>query len=668
MASSSSFSPDDQTDADFFDKLVDDDDPAPPPATDLPRPVSATSLAGDPPVPEPAPAPPEGSGKGGAGVHTAVKQVQWASFGGGADDGPDPFADLSGGAGDDDGFLGSTAGTQTASDRAFFGGSQSLAAEVTDQDFFAGSSSSSDQQNVNGQHDQGGGTSTAADSADPKSWEAMYPGWKYDEASQQWYQLDDSVNSTGNAAQVLDNTTQNAQQQLDASYLHNSAHAGLETIAEESTTAAGAASGWGQGAASEYPPNMLFYAEYPGWYFDTNTQQWHSLESYQQAAMQAGTASMGQTVVANDGVVATSSSLTGYNAGQIKDLAAHNQVTQHNSFSNSFTQQNQWQTMDAFGNNVRSESATDNSLASSFYGFEQHRNAETTSSSTSQQAGFNAAETVTDHYGGRKGFESSSLQSGYSSSDSQQSSYKAFEPSTGYQTGYKAFEPAAGNHTSHNMFEQSTGNQGGYKAFEPGMDNQSGYKAFEPSMGHHSASQGFMPSTGHQTDFKGSGVSTVHQAGYKEFETSTGYNTSFKAFEPSSSQHAGYMGPQPNYTGFDTSANHHGYGDANGVASTQGFVPMQTMYQGQKQANASSQGHLSNSYFGTENSMNFNQQQFLGANASNLQFGHSPHEGRSSAGRPPHALVAFGFGGKLIVMKETSSMPASFNTGNQVSQ
>ncbi|EES04327.1 hypothetical protein BDA96_04G004400 [Sorghum bicolor] len=629
MDSSSPFSPDDQTDADFFDKLVDDDDdPAPPPATDLPRPVSATSLnaADDPPAPEPqppVPAPPEGSGKGGAGVHTAVKQVQWASFGGGADDGPDPFADLSGGAGDDDGFLGSTAGTQTASG----------------QDFFAGTNSSSDQQNVNGQHDQGGGTSTAVDPADPKSWEAMYPGWKYDEASQQWYQLDGSVNSTGNAAQVLENSNQNAQQQLNTSYLHNSSHAGLETIAEEGTAAAGAVSSWGQGAASEYPPNMLFYAEYPGWYFDTNTQQWHSLESYQQAAMQAGTASTGQTVVANDVVAANSSSLTGYNAAQTEDVAAHNQVTHHNSFSNSFTLQNQWQTTDAFGNNVRSESATDNSLASSFYGFEQNRNAETTTSSTSQQAGFNTVETVTDHYGARKGFESSSLQSGYSSSDSQQSSYKAFEPSTRYKAGYKAFEPA--------------------------MDNQSGYKAFKPSTGHHSASQGFMPSTGHRTDFKGSRASTVHQAGYKEFETSTGYSTSFKAFEPSSSQHAGYKGSQPNYTGFDSSANHHGYGDANGVVSTQGFVPMQTTYQGQKQVNATSQGHLSNSYFGTENSMNFNQQQFLGANASNLQFDHSPHEGRSSAGRPPHALVTFGFGGKLIVLKETSSMPASFNTGNQ---
>ncbi|AQK61207.1 Protein transport protein SEC16B-like protein [Zea mays] len=206
------------------------------------------------------------------------------------------------------------------------------------------------------------------------------------------------------------------------------------------------------------------------------------------------------------------------------------------------------------------------------------------------------------------------------------------------------------------MFKQSTGNQGGYKAFEPAMDNQSGYKAYEPSMGHHSASWEPVPSTGHQTDFKGSGASTVHQAGYKEFETSTGYNTSLKAFEPSSCS-------QSNYMGFDTSTNHHGYGDANVVASTQGFVPMQTTYQGQTQAIANSQVHLSNSYLGIDNSMNFNQQQFLGANASNLQFSHSPHDGR--AGRPPHALVSFGFGGKLIVMKEASSMPASFNNGIQ---
>ncbi|PVH65476.1 hypothetical protein PAHAL_1G004100 [Panicum hallii] len=641
----SSFGPDDQADADFFDKLVDDDDaPASAPANSaLARDVSDISLADDdPPTLPPAPeaAPPEGgspgSTKAGAGVHTTVKQVQWASFGGGPDDGADPFAELSGGAGDDSFF-----GTQTpetsegTSDHDLFGGNQSLAAPVTDQDFFGGTSSSN--QNVDGQLERTG--SGAVDSTDPKYLEAMYPGWKYDEATQQWYQVD-TFNTIGNAAQLVDNSSQNLQQQLDASYLQNSAHAGLETIAEEGTATAGVSS-WGQGGASEYPPNMFFYAEYPGWYFDTNTQQWHSLESYQQAAMQAGTANVVQTG-ANDGAVVTSVG-TGYNAKQTEDPAVHNPVTQHNSFTNSFAPQSQRQMTAAFGNTMQSESATDNSLTSSFYGFDQQANAETSSSSTSQQVGFNTAETVTDHYGAHKGFESS-LQSGYSSSDSQQSSYKAVEPSTGYHASYKAFEPAMGRQTSHNVFEQSAG--------------------------HHSASKGFMPSTGHQTGYKGSEASTVNQASYNEFETSTGYNTSFKIFEPSSAQHAGYMGSQPssghqpNYLGFDTSANHQGYVDVNGAADTQGFVPMQSTYHGQNQASANPQGHLSKSYLGTENSMNFNQQQFLIANTSNLQFGHS-HDGRSSAGRPPHALIAFGFGGKLIVMKETSSMTTNFNSGNQ---
>ncbi|KAJ1277451.1 hypothetical protein BS78_04G005000 [Paspalum vaginatum] len=609
-SSSSSFAAEDQTDTDFFDRLVDDDDgtPAPPPATD----GHGASLAADPPAPE-APA---------KAVHTAVKQVQWASFGGGADDddAADPFADLSGG------------GAQTLDTHAFFGGNQSSAAEVTDQDFFSSAS-------VNGQLQQAG---TAA--ADPShSLETMYPGWRYDEATQQWYQLDTS-NTAGNAAHSSSQNVQQQQQQLGTSYLQTSAHAGLETIAEEGATTAG---------VSEYPPNMLFYAEYPGWYFDTNTQQWHSLESYQQA----GTASAVQAGA--------------HDARQTESLAVHNQVTQQSSYSSSSTHHSQWQATDAFGNAALSESATGNSLASSFYGYEHNANAEATTSNAGQQFGFNAAETVTDQYAGHKGFESRSLQSGYSSSDSQQSSYNAFEPSTGYQAGYKAFEPATAHQTSHSVFGQSVGNQGGYKAFEPSMGNQTGYKPFQPSMDRHSASTGFMPSTGHQTGYKGSEASTVHQTSHKEFEASTGYNTGFMVFEPSSAQHAGYMGSQsssahqPSYMGYDNSANNQGYGDVNGVVHTQGFAPRQSTYHGQKQANANPQGHLSNSYFGTESSMNFNQQQFLGATTSNMQSGLSLQEGRSSAGRPPHALVSFGFGGKLIVMKETSSITTSFNSGNQ---
>jgi COPII coat assembly protein SEC16 len=555
------------TDSDFFHKLVDDADPTPLPAND--------QLG--PPLP--------------AAVHTAVKQVQWASFGG-FDDGPDPFADLVA----DDGFLGALDTSGASSDHA------ALPAEVTDQDFFGGSPG---RHNATDGQPECSSSSGAADSTDLNYSETMYPGWKFDQATQQWYQVD----TLGNAQQ---------QQPHDASYLQNSA---LQTIAEEETTTA---------MVSSWPSNMLFYAEYPGWYFDTNTQQWHSLESYQQAVIQPGTASAVQN-----------------GTNHTPSATVDSRVAQHNSFINSYTHQSQWQP-DAFANTMQPETVTDGSLTNSFYGFDRQPNAQSISSSTGHQVGFNA---VQYHY---KGFESSSLQSGYNSTDTQQSSYNTFKPSNAFQAGYKGFEPATCHQTGHKVFEQSSSNQGGFTAFQHSLGSQG--KAFEPSTGHDAGYKGFVPSTGSQAGYKGSETSTVHQAAYNGFETSL-------------VQQAGYMPSQPSsyQLGFETSANR-GYADANGVVNAQGFISKESMYHSRKQANAYQQGHLSNSYLGTKNSMNFTQQQLLGANASHMQFGHSSHEGRSSAGRPPHALVSFGFGGKLVVMKENSSMATNFNSGNQVSQ
>ncbi|EEC72304.1 hypothetical protein OsI_05487 [Oryza sativa Indica Group] len=599
------FVADDQTDADFFDKLVDDDDdlspapaPAPVPAQQsaeaalLPA-LSDLSLADDDTDPSPAPppveAPPEGaspeSGKG--AVHTTVKQVQWASFGGAADDGADPFSDLSGGAADD-GFLGTMAGNQSfqtsvigsvgASAHGIFGGSQSLTAEVTDQDFFGGTS---DQNTDTQQQQLEQSGSGAFDSTDPKYLESIYPGWKYDEATQQWYQVDNS-DTHGNATQVDTSTENIQQQQLAASYMHNPTQSSLETIAEEGTTT-GSVSTWGQGGTSEYPPNMVFYTEYPGWYFDTNTQQWQSLESYQQAV----TASAVQDG-ANNGVVASSAE-TNYSVKQTEDLPVHNQVAQHNSFSNNYSYQSQWQT-NSFSNSMQPESATA-SLPDSFQSLGQHAISESFNSSTNSQVSFNTAETATSHYG-NVNLDSSSTQGGYTASGGQQTGYKGFEPFTGHQAGYKGFEPSTGHQTSHKLFDPSAGQQAGYT--------------------------GSLPSTGHQSS----------------------------------------------YMGFETSSNQ-GYGDANNVANSQGFVPMESMYGSHNQAHTNPQVPLSNSYLSADNSKNFSQQQFLGPNASHLQFGQSPHEERSSAGRPPHALVAFGFGGKLILMKETNSMATNYDSGNQ---
>nr|XP_051195914.1 protein transport protein SEC16A homolog isoform X2 [Lolium perenne] len=652
---------DDLTDADFFDKLVDDDDdglstpaplPVPVPAKagveELVRGVSSLGLAGgDEPGPSAstgeAVAPEGGSpgpGRGAGGVHTTVKQVQWASFGG-DDGGLDPFSDLSGVADEAEAFLGgganqsSGAGTVDhgvfggnksfgspvgASDPGFSGGTQSLAAEVNDQGFLGGSSSL-DQTTTGAQL----GSGAAVDSTDPRYLESIYPGWKFDDATQQWYQVD-PAQAAGYTAAQADSGSENVQQQYGVSYLQNSAQAALETIAEESTAAAGA---W----ASEYPANMLFYAEYPGWYFDTNTQEWQSLEAYQQAVTTQVNASSAVQDGANRGGIAPSDGVN-YNAKQTKDLAVHSQVAQQNGFTNSYSPQNQWQT-DAFASSVQPGSVT-NSLVGSFYGSDEHAHAESFSSSMNPQVAFSTAETSTSQYG--------SLQNDHSTIDSQQAGYKGFEPSTVYQTSQKVSQP-------------STGNQGSFKAFEP-------------STGHHLGENKGLPSTA----YKGFTPSTINQAGTdhhaKGFEPSSGHQAGYMGSQPSTGQQAGYMGSQPSkdhqssYMGFETSAKQ-GYGAANGVVNTQGFVPMGSMYNSQNQARANTQAHLSSSYLGTDNSMNFPQKQFNGTNASQMQFGYSPQEAMSSAGRPPHALVAFGFGGKLIVMKETSSMATNFNSANQ---
>ena len=557
---------DDQTDADFFDKLVDDDAaPAPAPANSaLARDVSVLSLADDdPPTLPPAPesAPPEGgspgSAKAGAGLHTTVKQVQWASFGGGPDDGADPFAELSGAAGDDSFF-----GTQTletsagTSDHDLFGANhQSLAPPVTDQDLFGGTSSSN--QNVDGQLQRTG--SGAVDFTDPKYLEAMYPGWKYDEATQQWYQVDTS-NTIGNAAQLVDNTSQNLQQQqqLDASYLQNSVHAGLETIAEEGTATAGVSS-WGQGGASEYPPNMLFYAEYPGWYFDTNTQQWQSLESYQQSVAQAAT-----SPAASDGFAGA-----GYSVAQYTD----------DSYASSFSKQSQWQP-DSLGNTMQPDVLGGNSLLGCSYSSNQQ---------AENQIGWQA--------------NSESLQS-----------------SINYKPHADTFVPSTGQHT---------GSEGNHATYEGFRGNHSSYKGYE-----HSTSQ---------------------EVGYKGFASSTGFQTGHKELQPPIDHQAGHMAHEP--------STRVGYGNSNGPKD---FVPKESMYKTQTHAVSSAHTYVPNNYWGTQTAMDFAQQQQIGTNAPSQQFGFSPHEQRSSAGRPPHAVVTFGFGGKLLVLKESSSMTANFDSGNQV--
>lgn len=110
--------------------------------------------------------------------------------------------------------------------------------------------------------------------------------------------------------------------------------------------------------------------------------------------------------------------------------------------------------------------------------------------------------------------------------------------------------------------------------------------------------------------------------------------------------------------------------EANGITGIQSFVPSVNFSQQFNPASVkqSEQMIFSNEFYGNQNQVNVAQQSFQ----SNHQFSYAPNVGRSSAGRPPHALLAFGFGGKLIVMKDNNSLQnSSFGSqapvGNSIS-
>lgn len=717
----------DSDDADFFDKLVDDDDDdqvVPPAAAaqaayaavadisslsladdavdepELPAAATAPADAADPPpaltppkagddvpavpsdaevlaaLPEvkaaavaavpktEAVATPEGGSPGsGKAVRTTVKQVQWSVFGADSSAEADPFGDLladrgggdsffgvsgaqvqeprgsvaaagsvgaapadhgffsgvgnnaisqpgwgacaggflaDGAAGDEAAFFGASVvedqGVQTgsvvatsgvgAADHGFFNGVDS--STNSSQSYMGASAFESADQNTNVQSEWASGS---VNSSEPNYLENRYPGWMFDEATQNWYQVPTTsaqgfADYGGAVTAVGSDNVQQLQQQLSGSYMHNSSQAGLETIAEEGGTTVMT---WGQdqssAVAAEYPPNMLFYAEYPGYYFDTNTQDWYTLESYQQSFAQVATAT-----AASDAFVG----------------AGHNVGNAMNSQASNFNQQNQWQQ-----SSYSSHQHTETQIT-------QQANTEPSEPSTNYRTGINtfvpSLEPSMNHSTSVSTFMPSTSQ--YSSGESHQVSHKGFEP-TSYQNVQKGFEPYKSNQSTF------TNHDSGYKVSEP----STGHQGFKPVANNHK-STGFVPSTGHQI--------------------------AHREFEPSKDNQAYHVAHEPSVA--------HGYVNSNGFAEQQTFVPSTTgsMYQTQTHIDPAAHMHLTNNYLISENSMNFAQQQPV-----SQQFGYSPHQERSSAGRPPHALFAFGFGGKLVVMKETSSMTTSFDSGNQ---
>ncbi|XP_010538464.1 PREDICTED: protein transport protein SEC16B homolog isoform X2 [Tarenaya hassleriana] len=311
-------------------------------------------------------------------------------------------------------------------------------------------------------------------------WENLYPGWKYDGNTGQWYQVDgheNSMNLQGSCGHSTDNWDGVSAEQSDFAYLRQSTQSAAETVTETGTT--GSVSDWNQFSQvnNGYPEHMVFDPQYPGWYYDTVAQEWRTLDSYNAAA---------QTPV-----------------------QAHNQQVQNGY--------------------VSSGGYTDHSKSSDMYGWNQsyHANNITWQSETAARVETSVTYSLSSFEGNQ-----------------QMNSY--------HRTEAVAEQPAI----AQTIEEMS---QAQFKA------NEIGVESFSP------------PQTG---------VGIVHQNGTMNF---------------------------------------------------------------------------SNDFYGRQKSPDVSQHSFQ----SSQQFFQAPTAGRSPDGRPPHVLVTFGFGGKLIIMKENNGSLQNSSFGSQ---
>ncbi|GMI73565.1 hypothetical protein like AT5G47490 [Hibiscus trionum] len=225
-----------------------------------------------------------GTSKSDIASGTGVKEVQWSSFesdsnvhnGGGSrpfseifndlgDNSEDPFAEV----GNNDDLVKEFDATVGVSENSFSDLASSSHPQNNDVQYYGMGL----EQNVDGQ-----------DFSNYQYWENLYPGWRYDPNTGQWYQVEGYVNTDMNS-QIFGVT------HSDSGYLISDGKMDTQSLQQTNQSAAGTfsedfgnsdISNWNQISQgnAEYPAHMVFDPQYPGWYYDTIAQEWKMLESY----------------------------------------------------------------------------------------------------------------------------------------------------------------------------------------------------------------------------------------------------------------------------------------------------------------------------------------------------------------------------------------------------
>ncbi|KAF5460201.1 hypothetical protein F2P56_020085 [Juglans regia] len=118
------------------------------------------------------------------------------------------------------------------------------------------------------------------DFKDSQYWDNLYPGWKYDPNTGQWYQVDGYETMAADARDSATDLGAVSDGKTEVSYMQQAAPSAVGTVTETSSTEC--VSNWSQVSQGNnvYPDHMVFDPQYPGWYYDTIAQEWSALDTY----------------------------------------------------------------------------------------------------------------------------------------------------------------------------------------------------------------------------------------------------------------------------------------------------------------------------------------------------------------------------------------------------
>ncbi|RDX87139.1 Protein transport protein SEC16B-like protein, partial [Mucuna pruriens] len=350
-----------------------------------------------------------------------------------------------------------------------------------------------------------GNSTNEQDLSSSQYWENLYPGWKYDHSIGQWYQVDDyNVTQGSSEANAVVDWTTASDGKAEVSYMQQTAQSVAGTLPE--TSSVESVSSWNQVSQGNngYPEHMVFDPQYPGWYYDTISQEWRSLETYHSSIQSA--------------------------AHGLENGHASTETFLHNDDS------------------LYREYGQDGNYGSQGVG----------------------SQTADDSWSGSYGI----------------------------------------NH------------QQGLDTYKTKTTNRSG--------------------------------DTATTGGNQQFDHSFGSSSSVTRDQQNNSTSFGKV---PLYNKVN-----HDHGLADGALELQSSAPNGKVVQHFNYSNTQfdEPKNFSNEYAKSQKPFSYSQaqQSFQGGH----QYSYAPHGGRSSDGRPPHALVTFGFGGKLIVMKDASFSSSSYGS------